>query len=85
MILAFLIKRRVLNLEPFPLGLRQALVVGHLEHQLAHFGSELILEFFRRRLGVFDRIVQDGRYEGREIGDSASVARRVATSMGWLM
>ena len=50
---------------------RQRHVVGHLEHQRRHFGAELPLELFRRRVGVLDRVVERCRLKDRDVSDPA--------------
>ena len=61
----------VLDLEPFALCFRQALVVGNFFNQLPHFGAKSRFQFFAGGLGVFDRVVKDGGLQRGEIGDTA--------------
>jgi hypothetical protein len=61
----------ILNLEPFALCFRQALVVGDLFNQTPDFGAKTSFQFFSGGLGVFDRVVKNGSLKRGEIGDTA--------------
>ena len=67
----------MLDLQPFPLGLRQGLVVRNLRDHLGHVGPERGLQFDGRRGGVLDRVVQDRGLEGDHVGDAARAREEV--------
>ena len=63
--------RGVLDLEPFALCLRQALVVGDLFNQTPDFGAKTGLKFFAGGLRIFNRVVEYGSLQRGEIGNAA--------------
>ena len=63
--------RGVLDLEPFSLGFRQALVVGHLFNKTTDFGAKTTFQFLTSGLSIFDGVVKDGSLQRGEVGDAA--------------
>lgn len=60
----------VLDLLALAVHLREALVVGALEHNLEHLLTEEVGQLFFGRLCVLDRVVEDARAECVDVFDA---------------
>ncbi len=66
----------VLDLQALALRLGQALVVGHLFDDACDLVAEQLAQLGRGRLGILERVVQDGRRQHYLVRESALMAEQ---------
>jgi hypothetical protein len=67
----------VFDLLFFTFGFRQRFIVRDFQNVAANRFAEKFGQFFRRRLGVFNRIVQNGGTENVEIVNFSDICQNV--------
>jgi hypothetical protein len=71
------------SLKALALLLLQALVVGHLLHQVSNLGAELPFEFLECGVGILHCVVKQPGRDERRISPDVGSARSRATSARW--
>ena len=76
--------RRIFDLQLLARGFFQRFVIGQFHDDARHFGAEMQLQFFRRRVGIFNDVVQQGRAQNGHIINTAFIGQHIRQRDGMI-